>query len=64
MRSYAPQIKRFQSENQDTLKTSKRQVTQAVEKTEANIAWMTKNYGTIADWLARLAEAKRNNGRK
>ena len=58
------QVKRFQSENQETLKTSRRQVAQAVENTEANIGWMSKNYGTIADWLARLAEAKRNNGRK
>ena len=59
------QVKRFQSENQDTLKTSKRQVAQAVENTEANIGWMSNNYGTIADWLADLAEAKRkHNGRK
>jgi len=55
------EIKRFQEENRDTLKNSKRKVAQAVEKTEQNIGWMDKNYNTIAAWLTKLDQIRSGN---
>jgi len=45
------EIKRFQKENKKSLKTAKRQVAQAVEKTQANLNWMNRNYEVISKWL-------------
>ena len=45
------QIKRFQEKNKATLTTAKREVKQAIESAEANIAWMNNYYEEISNWL-------------
>ena len=45
------QIKRFQEKNKATLTTAKREVKQAIESAEANIAWMSNYYEEISNWL-------------
>jgi aminopeptidase N len=45
------EIKRFQEKNKATLTTAKREVKQAIESAEANIAWMNNYYEEISNWL-------------
>lgn len=47
------QIKRFYEENKDTLTSAQREVTQAIETTQANVKWMDKNYEVIKAWLEK-----------
>jgi hypothetical protein len=35
-----------------------RTILQAIEKTEANIVWMDKNYKTIIDWLGNATHSQ------
>jgi len=51
------EIKRFKEENEATLTTAQREVKQAIENAEANIAWMEKYYEKISNWL--LEQRKR-----
>ena len=46
------QIKRFQEKNEATLKPAQREVKQAIENAEGNIAWMKTNYEKISSWLS------------
>lgn len=46
------EIKRFQEKNEATLTTAQREVKQAIENAEANIAWMNTNYEKISSWLS------------
>ena len=50
---------KFQSDNEATLGTAEREVKQAIEKGENNLAWMEENYSTIFDFLK-----KQNDGNK
>ena len=52
------QIKRFKEENEATLTTAQREVKQAIENAEANIAWMDKNYKKIHNWLLEQRKRK------
>ncbi|XP_050688572.1 aminopeptidase N-like [Eriocheir sinensis] len=49
------ELKLFQSTHEGKLGTAKRAMSQAVERTANNIAWMKNNYNVIVKWL-------RNNG--
>lgn len=46
------ELKRFADIN---LKDSGRTIQQAVERAEANIDWMNKNYQTIVNWLKNVS---------
>jgi len=46
------EIKRFQEKNEATLKPAQREVKQAIENAEGNIAWMKTNYEKISSWLS------------
>ena len=52
------QIIRFKDENEATLTTAQREVKQAIENAEANIAWMDKNYVNIINWLLEQRKRK------
>ena len=52
------QIIRFKDENEATLTTAQREVKQAIENAEANIAWMDKNYENISNWLLQQRKRK------
>ena len=52
------QIKRFQEKNEATLTTAQRELKQAVENGEANIAWMNKNYDKIGSWFQEQRKKK------
>ena len=52
------QIIRFKDENEATLTTAQREVKQAIENAEANIAWMDKNYENISNWLLEQRKRK------
>ncbi|XP_047492647.1 aminopeptidase Ey-like, partial [Penaeus chinensis] len=45
------QLESFIEENQDSLSSVARSVSQALENTNNNIAWMDKNYDVIVQWL-------------
>lgn len=45
------ELLQFEQDNLDNLLTAKRAVTQAVESTRLNIAWMKNNYEDIVHWL-------------
>ncbi len=45
------QLVKFQEDNVSKLGTGQREVKQAIEKGENNLAWMEANYGTIFEFL-------------
>ena len=49
-------IKAFQADKEGNLRTSERAINQAIEKTEANIAWVAKYYEEIKTWLSERRE--------
>jgi len=52
------EIKKFQEKNEATLTTAQREVKQAIENAEANIAWMSTNYDKISSWLSEKKKKK------
>merc|ERR1712108_124120 len=45
------QLKSFEAAHKSELGSSERAVAQAIEKAEANVAWMEENYQPIWSWL-------------
>ena len=52
------QIKQFQDKNEETLTSVKRVVSQIVQNTEANIAWIDNYYEEISNWLLRKIDGE------
>ena len=47
------QLKEFQEARKSELGSSTRDVEQAVESVENNVAWMERNYDNILNWLKK-----------
>jgi len=45
------ELKAFEAAHKSELGSSERAVAQAIEKAEANVAWMEANYQPIWSWL-------------
>ena len=50
---YSSQLLQFQQTYQDDLGSADRAVDQAIERVEANIAWMVTSYSEVVTWLTQ-----------